>query len=78
MQGSKVVLPNPHVTMRRKNTLKEKQGEGGSMSPSANVLRRSTTGSVLTQNQGEDPMASTLQKWREQVSERDLIAEEDD
>ena len=71
---NKVALPNPHITMRKKNTIvgDDQHKTGGS------VLRRSGTGSSILASSSEDPMASTLQKWREQVKDSESIIEEDD
>ena len=64
----KVVLPNPHVTLRRKNTKEVVEPASGL------ILRRSQSG--LSSQASNDPMAQTLQKWRESVVGKESIIEE--
>ncbi|CDW84931.1 kinesin motor domain containing protein [Stylonychia lemnae] len=75
----KIVLPNPHITMRKKNTLKGDAIAVDDSVSGSQSMRRSGTGSILASNVSQqDPMAQTLQKWREQVKGEDKIMEEDE
>ena len=65
----KVVLPHPHVTLRKKNPFTT-IGSSSDNSDGGSLLRRSMS--------GIDPMADTLQKWKDSMKENDSIREEGD